>query len=354
MTVHPTRRGAIAGAAAVAMTTTAAAAEAAPLTRLAFGSCARQTKDQPIWEAVLAARPELFVFLGDNVYGDTRDPAVLRDKYAMLAAKPGFRKLKETTPLLAIWDDHDFGRNDAGGDFPMKHESRAAFCDFWDVAPDSPRRTRPDGIYTSLLVGPPGRDVRIILPDLRFNRTRLRAPGGFPAMAGRYVAGQLFRHAAVAGPYGYEDGPDATMLGAAQWAWLEQELRKPAALRIIGSSLQVLSRGTGWEAWERFPADYERLLAAIGHSSDVLLLSGDVHYGELSRLERAGAPPLWDLTSSGLTEVWAVLPPNDRRVGAWRGRNFGMVEIDWDARRLGLEVRDEAGGVRLRESVPFG
>lgn len=353
MSLTPTRRAAIAGAAALAVAAQARAEDAKPLTRLAFGACARQNKDQPIWEAVLAARPDLFVFLGDNVYGDTRDPKVLRDKYAMLAAKPGFRKLKETTPLLAIWDDHDFGKNDGGGDFPMKHDSRAAFCDFWDVAPDSPRRTRPDGIYTSTIIGPPGRDVQIILPDLRFNRTTLHTPGGLPAMAGRYIAGKLFRDAAIAGPYKYETGEGATMLGPVQWAWLEAELQKPAALRIIGSSLQVLSRGTGWEAWERFPADLARLEKAIGNAGNVILLSGDVHYGEITRMAREGAAPLYDLTSSGLTEVWDTLPPNDRRVSAWRGRNFGVVEIDWEARTVLLQVRDEQGGVRLSERVPF-
>jgi alkaline phosphatase D len=349
---RPTRRAAIAGAAAAAMASQARA-DPAPLTRLAFGSCARQTKDQPIWEAVLAAQPELFVFLGDNVYGDTDNPAKLRACYAALAAKPGFRKLRETTPLLAIWDDHDFGKNDGGGDFAGKHHARAAFCDFWEEPADSPRRTRADGIYASAMIGPPGREVQIILPDLRFNRTRTRKPGGFPAMAGRYIAGQVFRHSAIAGPYAAARGADATMLGEAQWQWLEAELKKPAALRLIGSSLQVLSRGTGWEAWEHFPEDCKRLERAIGDAGNVVFLSGDVHYGEITRLERVGAPPLWDITSSGLTEVWAVLPPNTRRVDAYRGRNFGLVDIDWERRTLEAQVRDEAGGVRLRHSIPF-
>jgi alkaline phosphatase D len=347
-----TRRTAIASAAAAAFATPALAQENA-LTRIAFGSCARQNKDQPIWEAVLAAQPELFLFLGDNVYGDTRDPAVLRAKYDMLAAKPGFRKLRETTPLMAIWDDHDFGKNDGGGEFPMKHESRAAFCDFWGEGAESERRTREDGIYTSKIIGPPGREVQIILPDLRFNRTATYKPGGFPVMAGRYIAGQIFRRSAIAGPYKAARGDAPTMLGEKQWQWLEAELKKPAALRLIGSSLQVLSRGTGWEAWEYFPQDCARLEKAIGDAGNVVFLSGDVHYGEITKLEREGAPPLWDLTSSGLTEVWAVLPPNTRRVDAYRGRNFGMVEIDWEAKALTLAVRDEAGETRLGQRVGF-
>jgi len=69
--------------------------------RIAFGSCARQDKPQPIWDAVLASEPDLFVFLGDNIYGDTRDPTVLRAKYAQLAAQPGFKRLRERVPVLA-------------------------------------------------------------------------------------------------------------------------------------------------------------------------------------------------------------------------------------------------------------
>jgi alkaline phosphatase D len=103
-------------------------ADASPaLTRIAFGSCAKQSKDQPIWDAVLATKPELFVFLGDNIYGDTRDMKELRAKYAQLAAKPGFQRLRASTPLLATWDDHDFGEDDAGADYPMKEESRRSF-----------------------------------------------------------------------------------------------------------------------------------------------------------------------------------------------------------------------------------
>ena len=91
--------------------------------RIAFGSCARQDKPQPIWDAVLDSSPDLFIFLGDNIYGDTHDMAVLRGKYAELAAQPGFRRLAEQVPILATWDDHDYGENDAGSEYPHKEAS---------------------------------------------------------------------------------------------------------------------------------------------------------------------------------------------------------------------------------------
>ena len=99
-----------------------AADPAPPLRRIAFGAGASQEKPQPIWDAVTAARPELFLFLGDAIYGDTDNVEVLRAKYAQLAAVPGYQRLLGTCPVLATWNDHDYGLHDGGADFPAKDE----------------------------------------------------------------------------------------------------------------------------------------------------------------------------------------------------------------------------------------
>ncbi|MDZ4776785.1 MAG: alkaline phosphatase D family protein [Alphaproteobacteria bacterium] len=356
MTTQLTRRETLLTAAAALLVGEAHAQtpEIAPLRRFAFGACARQNKEQPIWDEVLKTAPELFVFLGDNVYGDTHDPAELRAKYQALAGKPGFQKLKASTPMLAMWDDHDYGKNDSGADHPTKNESRAAFCDFWEEPANGPRRSQDGGVFTSTMIGPPGRGVQFILPDLRWNRTKLRRPGGFPLVAGTWIAGQIFRGAEVKGPYRPSRDETATMIGEAQWAWLEAEFAKPAALRIFGSSLQVLARGSGWEAWENFPKDAARLEKLIGTASNVVLLSGDVHYGELSKADRTNAPPLWELTSSGLTESDPSLINNNRVDVYDKGPNFGVVDIDWAARSVKLQVIDERGVTRIERAVPFG
>ena len=148
------------------------AAEEKPLSRLAFGSCLGQDLPQPIWSRVLAARPDVFVFLGDNVYSDTDDPKRLRAAYAKLAAQPGFQKLRKTTPILATWDDHDYGTNDSGGDFPAREMSKAVFLDFFGAPADSPRRQR-SGVYDARTFGPPGKRVQVILLDTRYNRSPL-------------------------------------------------------------------------------------------------------------------------------------------------------------------------------------
>ena len=79
----------------------------------------------------------------------------MRTKYAKLAAMPGFQKLREACPILATWDDHDFGANDAGSDYPKKDESQKIFLDFFGDPPDSPRRKRP-GVYDAARLRPAG------------------------------------------------------------------------------------------------------------------------------------------------------------------------------------------------------
>jgi alkaline phosphatase D len=359
--MHTTRRDALILGAALAAPVASQASDwhalsGKTLNKIAFGSCANQDKDQPIWDAVLAAKPDLFLFLGDNVYLDTRDVSEMKAKYAKLAAKPGFQKLRETTPIIAMWDDHDYGENDAGADYPKKNEARQLFCDFWGEAATSPRRTR-EGIYTSFVFGPTGQKVQVILPDLRFNRSEILKLdlGGkdYDVWAKELEkAGQM-----VPGPYARNPDLKASMLGEAQWQWLEAQLREPADVRIFASSLQVLADFAGWEGWINYAQDHQRLLSTIRKTkaNGLICLSGDTHYAEVSRLDTNVPYPMWDFTSSGLTEVWPVLPPNALRVGeVYRQRNFGLITLDWAKRPLpGLtvEIRGEKGQVAISQSL---
>jgi len=98
-----------------------------PLARIAFGSCADQAKPQPIWDAILAYRPELFIFCGDNVYGDfnTADAANLRRAYEMAENIPGYAKLRQSVDHLAVWDDHDSASMTAARSFPTRPSPRS-------------------------------------------------------------------------------------------------------------------------------------------------------------------------------------------------------------------------------------
>lgn len=324
------------------------------LTRIAMGSCLKEGVDAPILDTVVGAKPDLFVFLGDNIYGDSRDMAVLQQKYARQAADPRFKNLREKIPHLAIWDDHDYGENDAGSEYPMKEESRRLFCDFWNEPANSPRRTR-DGVYAAYLFGPVGKRVQVILPDLRFNRTSILKAD----LSGKDYETWAKELAAagkpVLGPYIRNADKQATMLGERQWQWLEAQLRVPADVRIIASSLQVLADFPGWEAWINYSRDHQRLIELIRktRANGVVFVSGDTHYGELSLLDVNVPYPLWDMTASGLTQVWPVLPPNANRVGdAVREVNFGVIEIDWGKQAsIELQLRDISGTIRQSKKL---
>ena len=294
-----------------------------PLSKIYFGSCSKQYKPMPIFDAIVADNPELFIFLGDNIYGDTEDMSELKDKYNVLGQHPGFKKLKASSELIAIWDDHDYGENDAGKEYPEKEASRQIMLDFWQEPKDSPRYTR-NGIYTSYMYGEGEQSVHIIMPDLRWNRDKLHEVSKF-----KYLTSRIPNNM---GPYQASPDAAASMLGEEQWQWFEAELKKPAKIKIIASSLQLLPEFTGWESWANFPNDRNRLLNFIKDEkiTGVLMISGDTHWGEISKVDTNEMYPLWEVTASGLSEKWKDVSPNKHRQGQFTNQvNYGFIEIDW-------------------------
>ena len=138
------------------------------ISRIAFGSCSNQDDPLPILRTVLEWEPDLFIYLGDNIYGDTRDMKLLEAKYAKLGAKKDFQNLRAAVPTIATWDDHDYGDNDAGKEFPFKAESKEIFLKFWNEPTPSPRREH-DGVYTRYRFEDTklGKTLQIILLDTR-------------------------------------------------------------------------------------------------------------------------------------------------------------------------------------------
>jgi alkaline phosphatase D len=319
----------------------------APVDLIAFGSCARQSAPQPIWNAVLRNSPDLFVFLGDNIYADTTDPHELRAQYGVLDAQPGFRRLRATTPVIATWDDHDYGQNDAGAENPIKDASKEIFLDFWGEPAASNRRNQEGGIYADYAMGPEGRRVQILLLDTRWDRTPLaRIPD----------VDYQRKKADGSGPYAPDDDLAARLLGEAQWQWLEQALRAPADLRLIATSIPFLQEGTGWETWENFPHEKQRMLALVEgrEESGILFITGDTHRAQFSRVELDSTRVLWEVDSSGLTEEAALVAPDRSRYGDFYvGDNFGLIRIDWMAADpvVHFEIRDDADRVVLEQEV---
>lgn len=345
-------------ASAAACTLGGAAAAQVPLDVIAFGSCAREEQDQPVWDVLIQEQPDLYIALGDNVYVDfwagedgqfrMAPPTSLEHfttDYEKLAAKPGWQRLTEACPIIPTWDDHDYGNNDAGAEWAMKEDSQRIFLDFFGVPKDSPRRER-DGVYHAETHGPAGRRVQVIMLDTRFFRSALD---------------RRTERVAGVGPYVPTTDTTRTMLGDAQWAWLGEQLREPADVRIIASSIQVVAYEHGYETWGNLPHERERLYRLIDetNASGVIFLSGDRHLLEISRDVEDPAPyPMWDITSSGLTQAKSPNPtdPNRFRVGpVIRDTNYGIVRIAWgdapESTEISLEGRGGDGRLLTRQSV---
>jgi len=294
----------------------------AQTTRIAFGSCARQSHALTIFDTILKHDPTHFIFLGDNIYGDTKDMAVMRAKYDTLGMKPGFKHLSDSTTVWATWDDHDYGMNDIGKRYSKKKQSRKIFLEFFKEPKDS-ERWKHKGIYTSYLIKDSALTIQVIVLDTRTFRDDLILNN----------KGQLLKDSIFTYDREYLPNPSkkATLLGKQQWKWLREELLKPADVRIIASSIQFSHTFNGYESWNNFPNEQQRLLNTIAETkaNGVLVISGDVHYGEISALNNNTTYPIYDATSSGLSSKWHLATPNSNRIqGPIMENNFGLISFE--------------------------
>ncbi|PAW80644.1 MAG: hypothetical protein B9S27_05710 [Opitutia bacterium Tous-C8FEB] len=357
------------------------------LHRIAFGSCNSPVDATPVWESVNHRRPDAWIWLGDTVYADSPAPEgptpaararVALDRlpqlYARQLAQPGYALLRQRARILGTWDDHDYGMNDLGADWIGREEAQQHFLDFYGEPTDSPRRRRP-GVYAAHRFGPPGRTIQVILLDTRYFRAPLLRGDSREA---DWVDGRR-------GPYVPSRDPNATLLGAEQWTWLEALLREPADLRLLVSSIQVIPDDHRFEKWGNFPQERRRLLRLLANTGEggVVILSGDRHAGELSQFDPAREPdgkeldpgyPLLELTSSALTrsapttfggQLAASAPKamvfrhelNRHRLGSLLPYNhFGLISVDWEAKdgpAVTLALHLDHGEEVLRHRVPL-
>lgn len=241
--------------------------------RIAILGCHRQFEPAPALARYLEVDPDLCLWIGDNVYADApEDPAFIDTCYQALAAKPAFKLLIDEYDYMVTWDDHDFGLNDAGKEYPFKEDSKALFRNFWSLEKEIPATQA--GIYYARKFEVQGKTIQIIMLDGRYNR----------------------------------DLPDGTgdVLGEIQWKWLEDQLADPADLRILVSGFQVLlDKDAGSETWDNFPKAQERLFETIRkqQAEHVVFLTGDQHYGEVCRLPSAMDFDAVELQFAGINQI---------------------------------------------------
>jgi alkaline phosphatase D len=300
---------------------------------IAFGSCLQQWQPQPVWQSVIALKPQAFVFLGDNVYSDVGPylngplPDRINQAYKDLAKVEELRRfgIEKNIDVFATWDDHDYGLNDGGAEFTYQTESRAYFADFFGMELDGIGDLDQRGVYHSRYRDIGGLSVQFLMLDTRSYRSPLKK-------------GDL---ESACSPTGIISNTDdgSTILGDEQWRWLAGQFKKPADLRIIASSIQVLPTEHCFEKWANFPNERQRLFDLIKSSavSGVVIISGDRHLAEISKLEGALGYPLYEITASGLNSALGANSPAAKEPNALRtsaknvlSDNFGSIQIERD------------------------
>jgi alkaline phosphatase D len=301
---------------------------------MAFGSCNRQDAPQPLWKPIIADRPDLWIWMGDNIYGDSPVMDTLRAKYARQNANPDYQLLKASTPIIGVWDDHDYGINDGDKRFAQKKESRDLMFDFLTVPAGAPERKREGG-YSAHTYGTGDQQVKVILLDGRYFRDTLS---------------RLDRQ--------YQVNLTGQMLGDAQWKWLEEELNTSTArVNFIVSGVQFLPTEHVYEKWANFPKEREKLLDLIARSGaqTPILMSGDRHISEIMKLEDTRFPGgLVEITASGLTHTWSGIAEekNSFRVSELIAKlNYGMASFDWAKNQILLEIKGENGSVYAKQMI---
>lgn len=326
----------------------------ATLTRVLVGSCFDEERpDSPVMRRLAEEEADLFLMIGDNVYGDVNAGSgvhnqatldELRESFSQLAARPDFRAVRARHPMMVAWDDHDYGANDAGREFPFRRLAERIHEKFWGLDVQEPG-TWP-GTYHARVFGSEGRKLQVIVLDTRFFRSGLTPTDarGEPGRE-RYLP---------------SSASDQDMLGDEQWRWLEQQLEVPADLRLIVSSIQVLpTDGHGWEAWSRLPDEQARLFGLIGRTGagGVVFVSGDRHAAFLYRDEAVLPYPVFELTASSMNVssggLTAEMDPAQLGPG-YRPENFGVIEVDWQARTVRLAILSDTGDTVQDVVFPIG
>ncbi len=280
-----------------------------PLRRIAFGSCNDQTKRQDHWQWIARENPQLWIWLGDNIYADKASLGDRRAWYRLLKENADYKKFIDQVPVIGTWDDHDYYNENADSSYEEKDGSKALMLEFMDVAWDNPVQSRP-GVFQSYAFGPVGQRTQVILLDLRYFQNKNKT--------------------------------ERSLLGELQWQFLENEIASSDAdLFLIGSSLNVCSPVaiSSLEGWRAFPAERQRLYDLLASTDKpCIMMSGDRHMGEIYRIVLPSGKPVYEVMSSGLTHAVGVKLPSPERQGELVGRkNFGMLTIDWTS--IGPEVQ---------------
>ena len=300
---------------------------------LGFGSCLHQDRSMAILKTIEKKELDLFMFIGDNVYGDQEDGEL--DKL-IRTYKQQYNNLENFLKNVStefIWDDHDFGINDGGSNYRYKDRAKELFLETWKIPSNDPRRLR-DGLYFDKMIKKNGLKVHLIFLDNRSFKSEWKLTDEFNKEGKeRYVK---------------DFDPQKTLLGKKQWQWLKDKLNEDSDIKIILSSLQILSLGHGWESWDKLPLERERFFKLIDESNlpNLFILSGDRHRGGFYKFQTVGNNNIYEFTSSSLNLPIPLSTEEEGplRIGlTYRKANFGVIRIFED--EVVMELTSDRGKV---------
>ena len=295
--------------------------------KLGIGSCVDQDYPTPAWASLEKESINSFFFLGDNIYGDV--PSGRLDNVIL-----SYEKLNDQMPSwlkntekLVIWDDHDYGLNDAGANYIYKAESQQIYNNAWNIDQNDPRRSR-EGIYFSEFKDIAGKKILIVGLDTRYFRSNLIKIGN---------------------SYKPHKNSNTTILGPIQWQWLEKELSREHDILILASSIQVLATEHRFEKWSNIPHERDKLLALLNKlSSKVLIISGDRHRSGFYKLDN-----IYEFTSSSLNKgIFPSYESDSLLLGkTYTQNNYGIVQFHENS--LNLFIKDENMNILESLEIPL-
>ncbi len=293
--------------------------------KIGIGSCLDQDFPQPIWQPIEEENLDYFIFLGDNVYGDS----IFENLYKMKRAYSKQEKLLpdflDQTDIFAIWDDHDYGKNDGGSDYKYKKLAENLFLDFWNVPINDVRRSR-EGIYFSENKVFFNKKYKLIFLDTRYFRSQLKGKKG---------------------SYQKNNDESSTILGKEQWTWLEKELNSNFDYLFIFSSIQIIPEDHGFEKWSNFPNDRTKLLKILEKYKDrTILFSGDRHRSGIYK--RNG---IIEITSSSMNKPGSSFFETDKYLigETYPQENYSVLKILNDD--ISIDIKDKYG--EILNSISF-
>lgn len=308
--------------------------------KILFGSCLHQKFPAPILKNILNENPDYFFLLGDNIYFDTEIASEKEPAYKEFFSNPDWLKISKKINVRSVWDDHDYGLNDSGGEYSEKEISRNLYLKYLgSLHPKSIQHGSPqgEGIYFSEVLVKEGKKIHFIFLDTRYFRSPLKR--NFYS----YFIGKKY--------YTPDENAELSMLGEAQWAWLQQELKIKSDLLVLVSSIQVIATEHPFEKWENFPLERTKLIRAIEESNakETIIFSGDRHIAEIYKLPSVKKGNIVEITSSSLNLPLKTIPlefGSEYKIGnSFKDANFGRLSIslsnpvlDWTA-----EILNESG-----------